>query len=34
VPEVDRAEWFDAVTAKEKILTYQVPLIEELVKRF
>lgn len=34
VPEVDRAEWFDAATAKEKILAYQVPLIEELVKRF
>ncbi len=34
VPEVDRAEWFDAATAKEKILAYQESLIEELVKRF
>ncbi len=33
VPEVDRAEWFDAATAKEKILTYQAPLIEALIKK-
>lgn len=30
VPEVDKAEWFDCKTAKEKILPYQVPLVEEL----
>lgn len=29
-PEVDRAEWFDPDTAKEKILKGQRPLIEEL----
>ncbi len=33
IPEVDKAEWFDVETAKEKILSYQVPLIEELAKR-
>ena len=33
IPEVDKAEWFDIKTAKEKILTYQLPLIEELVKK-
>lgn len=33
VPEVDKAEWFDVGTAKEKILAYQSPLIEELAKR-
>ena len=33
VPEVDKAGWFDVETAKEKILAYQLPLIEELVKR-
>jgi predicted NUDIX family NTP pyrophosphohydrolase len=32
IPEVDKAEWFDCETAKQKILTYQVPLIEELRK--
>ncbi|HEY0680135.1 MAG TPA: NUDIX domain-containing protein [Chitinophagaceae bacterium] len=31
-PEVDRAEWFDVVTAKEKINEKQVALIEEAVK--
>jgi predicted NUDIX family NTP pyrophosphohydrolase len=30
IPEVDRAEWFDIKAAKEKILLYQLPLIEEL----
>ena len=30
IPEVDKAAWFDIETAKEKILTYQLPLIEEL----
>ena len=33
VPEVDKAEWFDVETAKEKIIGYQLPLIDELVKR-
>lgn len=32
VPEVDKAEWFDAATAKDKIHTYQAPLIETLIK--
>jgi predicted NUDIX family NTP pyrophosphohydrolase len=32
VPEVDKAEWFDYATAKEKILAYQLPAIEELMK--
>ena len=31
-PEVDRAGWFDVETAKEKILTSQAGLIEELVE--
>ena len=30
IPEVDKAEWFDVETAKEKIVGYQLPLIEEL----
>ena len=30
IPEVDKAEWFDAETAKQKILAYQLPLIDEL----
>jgi predicted NUDIX family NTP pyrophosphohydrolase len=30
IPEIDKAEWFDCETAKEKILPYQVPLIEEV----
>ena len=29
-PEVDRAEWFDLATAREKILRGQVPLLDEL----
>jgi predicted NUDIX family NTP pyrophosphohydrolase len=29
-PEIDRAEWFPIDVAKQKILTYQVPLISEL----
>ena len=33
IPEVDRAEWFDIKTAKEKILPYQLPLVEEIEKR-
>ena len=32
IPEVDKAEWFDVETAKKKIIGYQLPLIEELVK--
>ncbi|RWY50911.1 NUDIX domain-containing protein [Mucilaginibacter gilvus] len=28
--EVDRADWFDIATAKQKIVPAQVPLIEEL----
>ena len=32
VPEVDQAAWFDIETAKQKILTYQLPLIDELVE--
>jgi len=34
VPEVDKAEWFDVKTAKEKILSYQLPLVEELNQKF
>ena len=30
VPEIDKAEWFDVETAKQKIIGYQLPLIEEL----
>ena len=30
VPEIDKAEWFDIATAKKKIISYQLPLIEEL----
>ena len=29
-PEVDRGEWFDLPTAKEKIVPGQVPLLEQL----
>ena len=29
-PEIDRAEWFDLKTTKEKILGAQWPLVEEL----
>lgn len=32
IPEIDKAEWFDVETAKKKILSYQVPLINELMK--
>lgn len=32
-PEVDRAGWFDAETAKEKLNPGQVPLIEELAEK-
>jgi len=33
VPEVDKAQWFGLETAKEKIIGYQLPLIDELMKR-
>jgi predicted NUDIX family NTP pyrophosphohydrolase len=32
VPEVDKAEWFNIEAAKEKIIGYQLPLIDHLVK--
>ena len=31
-PEVDRAAWFDLVTARRKIVTGQVPFLDELVE--
>jgi len=31
IPEVDRAEWFDIVIAKQKINPAQIPLIERLI---
>jgi predicted NUDIX family NTP pyrophosphohydrolase len=31
-PEVDRAEWFDMETAKSKVLSGQVELIDRLAK--
>lgn len=34
IPEIDRADWFDMETAKKKILSYQLPLINELMKMF
>jgi predicted NUDIX family NTP pyrophosphohydrolase len=33
IPEVDKAEWFDIKTTKEKILAYQLALIEEIKER-
>lgn len=33
VPEIDKAEWFDVETAKKKIIGYQLPLINELIKK-
>ncbi|MEO8713039.1 MAG: NUDIX domain-containing protein [Parafilimonas sp.] len=33
VPEIDKAEWFDVETAKKKILSYQLPFIDELIKK-
>ena len=33
IPEVDKAEWFNAETAKEKINQGQVPLIKELEEK-
>ena len=32
-PEIDRAEWFDLETAKEKINPAQIPLLEELTRK-
>ena len=32
-PEVDRAQWFSTSKAKEKILVYQMPIIEELTEK-
>lgn len=34
IPEVDKAAWFDIETAKQKILPYQLPLLEELNSKF
>ena len=31
--EIDKADWFDIKTAKEKINAGQLPLIEELIKK-
>ena len=31
-PEVDRADWFDLETAKRKIKSAQIPLLEELCR--
>lgn len=33
IPEVDRGEWFDLPTAREKIAPAQLPLVEELAKQ-
>ncbi|MBS1617279.1 MAG: NUDIX domain-containing protein [Bacteroidetes bacterium] len=30
IPEIDRAEWFDIATAREKIIPAQIALLEEL----
>jgi predicted NUDIX family NTP pyrophosphohydrolase len=32
-PEIDRAEWFDFSSAKEKILKGQIPILEEFEKQ-
>ncbi len=29
-PEIDRADWFDLAAAREKILAYQLPFLDEL----
>lgn len=31
-PEIDKGQWFDITTAKQKINERQVPLIDELIK--
>lgn len=33
IPEVDKAEWFDVEIAKKKIIGYQLPLIDDLIKK-
>lgn len=33
IPEVDKAGWFEIISAKEKIVHYQLPLIEELIQK-
>ena len=33
-PEVDRASWFDLETGRRKILKSQLPLLEQLQKKF
>lgn len=33
-PEIDKAEWFDIKTAKEKIISAQGSLLEELCQKF
>jgi predicted NUDIX family NTP pyrophosphohydrolase len=33
IPEIDKAEWFNAETAKKKIIGYQLPLIDDLIKK-
>jgi predicted NUDIX family NTP pyrophosphohydrolase len=32
-PEIDRARWFTISEAKEKMLTYQLPFLAELLKK-
>ena len=32
VPEVDKAEWFNIEAARDKIIGYQLPLIDRLLK--
>ncbi len=32
IPEIDKAAWFDYETAKKKITSYQLPLLDELIK--
>jgi predicted NUDIX family NTP pyrophosphohydrolase len=33
IPEIDKAEWFDVETAREKIIGYQLPLIDHLIEK-
>jgi predicted NUDIX family NTP pyrophosphohydrolase len=32
-PEIDRAEWYDANTARDKLVKGQIPFIDQLIKR-
>lgn len=32
-PEVDRAEWFDAASARQKFNAYQVPFLDRLIEK-